>query len=146
MLQRPAFILGWLGLVPALAALGTALLGPGEWREFAFRAGALYAGLILSFLGGAWWGLATRASPEKAWRLYIVAVVPSLAAAALLLVMTPMGLVLMGLIIAATLLVDATLAAEGLTPANWMRLRVPLSLGLGAATIALGATALLGAG
>ncbi|MCS6987129.1 MAG: DUF3429 domain-containing protein [Sphingomonadaceae bacterium] len=144
MLQRSAFVLGWLGLVPAVIAALVVFLGPPAWRELAFRGGALYAGLILSFLGGAWWGLATRARPERAGALFTVAVAPTLAATALLLLMTPMGLVLMGLVIAATVLVDATLVGEGLTPANWLRLRVPLSLGLGAATIALGVAAMLG--
>jgi hypothetical protein len=141
MLQRPAFILGWLGLLPAVAAVVAAGLGAQPLRELAFRAGALYAGLILSFLGGAWWGLAARAR-ERAWLLYGVAVVPSLAALALLLLMDAPGVILMGVLILSTLLVDRALDGFGLTPANWMRLRVPLSVGLGAATILLGILAL----
>lgn len=146
MLHRPAFLLGYAGLLPAMLALAVAALGPPEWREFAFRAGALYAGLILSFLGGAWWGLATRSRPERAWPLYILSVVPSLAALVLLLVLTPDRLVVLGVLIALTLPVDRLLLAEGLAPANWLRLRVPLSLGLAAATIGLGLVALTGAG
>jgi hypothetical protein len=141
MLQRPAFVLGWLGLLPAFAAVGATLVGGQPLREFAFRAGALYAGLILSFLGGAWWGLASRAR-ERAWLLYSIAVVPSLAALALLLLMDAALVILMGVLILMTLPVDRTLGGFGLTPANWMRLRVPLSVGLGAATILLGILAL----
>ncbi len=142
MLPRPARLLGWSGLLPAAGALAAALLGPAPLPEFAFRAGALYAGLILSFLGGAWWGLATRAGPERAWPLYLVAVVPSLAALALLLVMTPPRLILLGLLIMATLPVDRLLVGLGLAPAGWMQLRVPLSLALGLLTVTLGAVAL----
>jgi hypothetical protein len=142
MLHRPAFLLGFAGLVPAFAALGAALWAPPEWRELAFRAGALYAGLILSFLGGAWWGLATRAGPEKAWPLYLIAVVPSLAAMALLLLLTPERLVLLGGLIALTLPVDALLLKLQLAPANWMKLRVPLTVGLSLATAGLGLAAL----
>jgi hypothetical protein len=138
MLQRPAFLLGFAGLIPALAALGVVLGGPPEWRDPAFRAGALYAGLILSFLGGAWWGLATRAVAGKAWPLYVLAVLPTLVALALLMVLTPAGLVVLGGLIVLTLPVDRLLVNGGLAPANWMRLRVPLSVGLGLATVGLG--------
>ncbi|MBS3961584.1 MAG: DUF3429 domain-containing protein [Sandarakinorhabdus sp.] len=138
MLYRPAFLLGYAGLIPAFAALGVAAFAPPEWRELAFRSGALYAGLILSFLGGAWWGLATRAGPERAWPLYILAVIPSLAALVLLLLLTPWRLVLLGGLIALTLPVDRLLLRLGLAPANWMQLRVPLTIGLSLATAGLG--------
>ncbi|MGQ5702505.1 DUF3429 domain-containing protein [Sandaracinobacteroides sp. A072] len=143
MLHRPAFYLGYSGLVPAFAALGVAAFAPPEWRELAYRAGALYAGLILSFLGGAWWGMATRAGPDRAWPLYLLAVVPSLAAMALLLVMTPERLILLGGVILLTLPVDRMLVTLGLAPANWMQLRVPLTLGLAGATAGLGLLAIL---
>jgi hypothetical protein len=146
MLHPPAFLLGYAGLIPAFAAVGVAAFAPPEWRELAFRGGALYAGLILSFLGGAWWGLATRAPGHRAWPLYILSVVPSLAALALLMLLTPGRLVLLGILIMLTLPVDRLLLAEGLTPANWMRLRVPLSVGLAGATIGLGLVAMQGAG
>jgi hypothetical protein len=142
MLQRPAFLLGYSGLIPAFAALGVALTAPPEWRELAYRAGALYAGLILSFLGGAWWGLSTRAPAERAWPLYIVSVLPSLAALALLMLLTPERLVMLGALIALTLPVDRLLVKSGLAPQNWMRLRMPLSLGLSLATVGLGLAAM----
>lgn len=141
MLHRPAFLLGYAGLVPAFTALGIAAFAPPEWRELAFRAGALYAGLILSFLGGAWWGLATRAGPERAWPLYILAVIPSLVALVLLLLLTPERLILLGGLIALTLPVDRLLLKMGLAPANWMKLRIPLTVGLSVATAGLGAVA-----
>jgi hypothetical protein len=142
MLQRPAFLLGYSGLLPAFAALGVALAGPPDWRELAFRAGALYAGLILSFLGGAWWGLSTRADAEKAWGLYILSVLPSLASLALLMLLTPERLVVLGGLIALTLPVDRLLVKSGLAPQNWMQLRVPLTTGLSLATVGLGLAAI----
>jgi hypothetical protein len=141
MLQRPAFLLGYAGLIPPLAAVGAALWAPPEWRELAFRAGALYAGLILSFLGGAWWGLATRAQAQRAWPLYLLAVVPTLVALALLMLLTPERLVLLGGLILFTLPVDGLLVRSGLAPANWMKLRVPLTVGLGVLTVGLGLAA-----
>ena len=143
MLQRPAFLLGTAGLIPAFAALATALAGPPEWRELAFRAGALYAGLILSFLGGAWWGLSTRADAEKAWPFYLMSVLPSLAALALLMLLTPPRLVVLGGLIALTLPVDRLLVQAGLAPQNWMLLRIPLTMGLSLATVGLGLAAMI---
>jgi hypothetical protein len=143
MLQRPAFLLGTAGLIPAFAALATALAGPPEWRELAFRAGALYAGLILSFLGGAWWGLSTRADAEKAWPFYILSVLPSLAALALLMLLNPPRLVVLGGLIALTLPVDRLLVQAGLAPQNWMLLRIPLTMGLSLATVGLGLAAMI---
>ena len=143
MLQRPAFLLGYAGLIPAFASLGVALTAPPEWRELAFRAGALYAGLILSFLGGTWWGLATRAPETRAWPLTIVSVLPSLAALALLMLLTPERLVALGAVIALTLPVDRLFVKSGLAPANWMLLRVPLTVGLSLATVGLGLAAMV---
>jgi hypothetical protein len=143
MLQRPAFLLGYSGLIPAFASLAVALTAPPEWRELAFRAGALYAGLILSFLGGAWWGLSTRADAARAWPLYIVSVLPSLAALALLMLLTPERLVMLGALIALTLPIDRLLVKSGLAPDNWMQLRVPLTVGLSLATVGLGLAAMV---
>jgi len=143
MLHRPAFLLGYAGLIPALAALGVAAFAPPDWRELAFRAGALYAGLILSFLGGTWWGLATRAEPERAWPLYILSVIPSLAALVLLMLLTPERLILLGGLIALTLPVDSLLLKMELAPPNWMKLRIPLTVGLSLATAGMGVVAMV---
>lgn len=142
-LPGPAFLLGYAGLLPAFASLAVALAGPPEWRELATQAGALYAGLILSFLGGAWWGLSTRAEAEKAWPFYLMSVLPSLAALALLLLLTPPRLVVLGGLIALTLPVDRLLVQAGLAPPNWMLLRVPLTVGLSLATAGLGLAAMI---
>lgn len=143
MLQRPAFLLGYAGLLPAFASLAVALAGPAEWRDLAIRTGALYAGLILSFLGGAWWGLSTRATAEKAWPFYILSVLPSLAALALLMQLNPARLVVLGGLIALTLPVDRLLVQSGLAPQNWMLLRIPLTVGLSLATVGLGLAAMI---
>jgi drug/metabolite transporter (DMT)-like permease len=143
MLYRPAFLLGYAGLLPAFAALVIALFGPPDWRELAFRAGALYAGLILSFLGGSWWGLATRSGPARAWALYLLAVGPTLAAMALLLVLTPPRLVLLAGLLMLTLPIDRLLVKIRLAPENWMQLRLPLTIGLALATAGLGVAAMI---
>jgi hypothetical protein len=47
-------------------------------------------------------------------------------------------LIVLGLFIAASLLVDLRLKAAGSTPDGWLALRIPLSLGLGLLTLAAG--------
>ena len=144
-----ARILGYAGLLPSLLALGwalTALGRPGGGPlVYGLAMGAqVYAALILSFLGGMWWGVAAlRVAPERLWSWLVMAVAPSLVAAAAFLsawiAPPPRGIALMlaaGLVLA--LFGDARLVREGLVPVWWMRLRVPLSVGLALETVVLG--------
>lgn len=136
---RAAFALGFAGLLPQGAA---ALLTLSRVYDGALVALA-YGALILSFLGGMWWGLAMFRRVGQPM-LVSLAVVPSLVAGAILAlaaVHLPIGLVAMGSAIMLTLPVDRWLVARGVAPANWMTLRVPLSFGLGGLTIAAGALA-----
>ncbi len=142
-----ARLLGLLGLLPQGLFL---LLVAVDHPRLVFAAQSLafaYAALILSFLGGLWWGLAATAARPPAW-LWIAAVMPSLAAFASFLPWALAGswpgpsLVLLGGAIMASLAVDRRLVRDGLAPDWWMRLRLPLSAGLGMMTIAIG---LLGA-
>lgn len=143
-----ARILGTLGLAPQ-AALGL-LVVAGDPR-FVFAAQSLafaYAALILSFLGGLWWGLASAMPrPAPAW-LWLAAVTPSLVALLSFLPWAFAGtwpapsLLLLGLAIVATLGVDRHLWRRGIAPPWWMRLRYPLSLGLGAMTAGIGLLAI----
>ena len=138
-------LLGFAGLLPQAAAIAVAYAGPSYWVSDAKALGALYAALIITFLGGAWWGIAASAPAAErrgalGW-LWIAAVLPSLLAFGLLgisalgqLDVEPV-LVMLGAGLLIALSVDARLA--GLAPAWWLRLRVPLSVLLGSATIAL---------
>jgi len=136
--------LGLAGILPQAACLAAILLGPPEWRYAALAIGAGYAGLILSFLGGMWWGIAAArdatGAPPPAW-IWFAAVVPSLIALGAYLPWVfgypwpGPSLVLIGSAIIVSLLVD--LAVRPLAPRWWMALRVPLSLGLGTLTILL---------
>lgn len=141
MLRLPLAVaaLGWAGLLPALAATIAVIAGPVEWREVAAAAGASYAALILSFLGGSWWGLAaaSRAAPPREAAL-AVAVLPSLAGWMALMLDRGAGLMLLGLLFVAVLPGDSWLARAGLAPAWWLRLRVPLSLGMASAALVMG--------
>lgn len=132
-LPRIVAAFGFAGLIPPVtAAAGLFLLPPGSPREFAWVALVFYGALIFSFLGGTWWAF-TAARPG-AGRL-LLAVGPSLLALATLLLLIsplsrPYAAALLAAAIALSPLADKALDADGLTPGWWMRLRVPLSIGL----------------
>ena len=136
--------LGLAGLLPQLACVLVLYLGPEEWRYAAQAIAFGYAALIFSFLGGMWWGMAAMAPAAQNRRslgwVWVAAVAPSLLA---LLAYLPWvfgetwpepSLVMLGAGILMSLAVDAKL--RGIAPAWWMALRVPLSVGLGLATVA----------
>lgn len=137
--------LGFAGLLPQAAAVAVIVLGRmhGDAPVGAAIAVALiYPALILSFLGGIWWGIAMRRGAGQA-RLAGMAVLPSLFALACVGLAGAAHrfdrpLVLLGIAVLLTLLVDRHLSKRGEAPAGWMRLRVPLSLGLGGLTILAG--------
>lgn len=134
-----ARLLGFAGLAPAIAAAILIALGEID----AATISVAYALLILSFLGGTWWGFAMQSVRYQAV-LTVIAVIPSLAAMALgagVLLTRGSGwsLVAIGVALILTLPVDRWLVARGIAPTGWMALRIPLSLGLGAVTIVAGA-------
>lgn len=138
-LSSTARLLGFAGLLPQIAFVGLQFVHPDPgWTLLAFAYGAL----ILSFLGGIWWGMAVAGrGPDTG--LLALSVAPTLVGMALLvgvLLQTTIRwpLVLLGSAIMLTLLVDRHLMNRGDAPPDWMRLRTPLSLGLGALTILAG--------
>lgn len=134
-------ILGYAGLFPQVAALATCFFGRDTdvGPMFAFA----YAALILSFLGGIWWGFAMNSGRDQG-RIATLAVIPSLFGALLILLsishILSLGcaLVLMGSAVMMTLLIDRRLVANDIAPRGWMALRIPLSIGLGSLTILCG--------
>lgn len=147
---RTARLLGFAGLVPQVVAVALILVGRRDPTDLAwipllvgYGLAMIYGAAILSFLGGIWWGWAMRRGEGQA-RLAMAAVVPSLVAAACVGAagmgggLGPAPAIVLGAAIILTLPVDQHLVATGEAPAGWMRLRVPLSLGLGSLTIAAG--------
>ena len=136
--------LGIAGLLPQFACLIVLYVGPVEWRFAALSLAFAYAALIFSVLGGRWWGIAAAAPAAERRRslgwLGVAAVLPSLIALAAFLpwvfgrTWPEPSLVMLGGAILLSPAVDAKLGP--LAPRWWMALRVPLSLGLGVATIA----------
>jgi hypothetical protein len=136
-------LLGGAGLLPPALAIIVRLAAGADAPQSgaALQLAILYAMLILSFLGGIWWGAgAARAPEERQSGLFAVAVLPSLAALllfALIEAFPLVGAILLAATIAATPLIDARLCRMGLMPGWWMRLRVPLSLLLGALVLVI---------
>lgn len=126
--------LGLAGLAPQVAVIFVLFQNDPATRYTALTLGYCYAALILSFLGGVWWGLAARAEETPAW-LWVAAVIPSLVALAAFPWGFTTSLIVLGTALIAALGVDWRLARTGLAPPWWMSLRVPLSLGLGGLTI-----------
>lgn len=135
----PAFLLfGAAGLLPPLALLLLILRTPDGLAVPVIYAVVLaYAALILSFIGGTWWGFAAARSERGGAGILAVAVSPSLLALALLAVAVRFpqgGGYALGAAIAASPLLDMLMQRSDLAPGWWLRLRIPLSLALGALT------------
>ncbi len=134
--------LGYAGLLPQMICVALAASGH-EWQFTAIAGGFAYAAAIFSFLGGVWWGQALAGGKAGAGA-YLIAVMPSLIATALFLPWSfgwewpGPALMYLGAFILLSPLVDRAL---GLASADFMRLRVHLSVGLGVLTIILGIVA-----
>lgn len=128
---RAALWLGYAGLLPAAAAVAVLVFGPAPWGPGAAQAHLVYAATIASFVGGAWWGLASaRAEAAALPALLAVSVVPSLLAWGFALLGGSPGLAGMAMLFVALLPVDGQLARAGIAPGWWLVLRRPLSLGM----------------
>ena len=139
-----AVALGASGLVlPAVAIVARLTAGtPPDTPlpAFLMLMAFMSASLILSFLGGIWWGVAIGRGADGFGGLLALAIAPTvvaLAIAALSGWFPKAGAVALGVAIVATLAVDRGLQKRGLVPAWWLRLRAPLSLALGMMTAAM---------
>ena len=155
-MKRPpaaALVLGFAGLLPPLATMAFQVFAQSQFDAYKAAlvgastglSGLTYIALILSFLGGTWWGAsAGRVTPGQLWGWLILSVVPTLiAAAALAGVWVDPEMrahaVAAALLIAMllSLIGDALLARARLVPDWWMTLRVPLSVLLAAEALGI---------
>jgi len=126
---RAALLLGAAGLLPTVIALGVMLLARHPERELAFRAAGAYGASILSFLGGAWWGLAaSRGHPRDLPFWLGLSVLPALAAWLVVTFLSPLSLAILSVLFLACLWVDRELGRRFVAPEWWLPLRLPLSL------------------
>lgn len=126
----PALLLGFAGLIPPVGLTAVALLDLGLFAPSTPGFVLTYAAVILSFLGGTWWGFVSR-SDRPGWTLLGISVLPALAGwAAIFSFKPPAALFALAIALLAALAVDAYLKRRRLAPRWWLRLRLPLSLGL----------------
>jgi len=138
----------WLGVAGLIPQILLVAIEMGERPIFGPAARGLalaYAALILSFIGGTWWGFASQAGERAPPWLWFAAVLPSLIAfaalAACAVAWSPApSLLVTGAALIAALRIDFKLAKEGLCPPGWLSLRMPLSLGLGGLCIFIAVT------
>jgi hypothetical protein len=143
---KAAALLGASGLVLPIVAIVVRLAAgtPPDTPMPAFLMLMAFfsSSLILAFLGGIWWGLALARSEGGTIGvgLLALAIAPTLVAlflAGLSGWMPRTAAVSLGGVIVLTLLVDRGLRRRRLVPGWWLRLRVPLSVALGALTAGL---------
>ena len=125
---RPALLLGWAGVIPfalltAVLVLGMEL-GPVD-PHWALRG---YGAAILSFLGGAQWGvlLARTQEADLLWR-YGVSVLPALLGFLCLLTPHTFGHVGLAVGLLALLAYDLSTVRRGLAPGWYGPLRLQLT-------------------
>ncbi len=122
-----ARLLGRLGLLPF--GLGALLVWAGlapELHRFVTQALSVYAAVIISFLGGIYWGLAMRHNAPPA-KLFIWGVVPALVAWPAVLMPPYAGLVVHGVLLLGCYAVDRRIYPT-LGVGAWLTLRFRLSL------------------
>ncbi|MFN4040236.1 MAG: DUF3429 domain-containing protein [Brevundimonas sp.] len=139
-----ARLLGYAGLLPQVGVVACLILGGPDIRFTAQTVGLAYAALIFSFLGGVWWGLSAAARRTVPRGIWAVAVLPSLIALATALPWAAglawrgPSLVVLGVFVMSSAIVDLRLRSLDMTPPGWLALRLPLSVGLGALTLLAG--------
>ena len=132
--------LGLAGLIPQILLTVIVIGFPVKFGRPAIGLALVYSALILSFVGGAWWGLAAYHKIRGSLWIWLAAIAPSLIAFAAIGAWTTgrspvSSLMVTGTSLIAALGVDFKLAAIGFCPTGWLRLRTPLSLGLGGLTV-----------
>ncbi len=134
------WLLGLSGLLPFV---GLALLLSGAFSDLDRLRGLLspdaagnalltYAAIILSFMGGAQWGLSMRAPSREANSAqlgYVVSVMPALLAWFAILLSPPAAaMLIMAAGFCALLAFDLTTVRNGIAPAWYPALRFPLTI------------------
>lgn len=127
-IPAPALLLGWFGVVPFAALTAAALLLPHAALQ-AVQTLVLYGAIILSFMGGAQWGLAMHSGAEEALATRLaVSVLPALAAFALALEPARVALIGLAAVFLLLLIYDFSTVRGGLAPLWYARLRLQLTL------------------
>lgn len=129
-IPRSALLLGWLGVLPFAASCLVAVFGNADAAGLALRALVVYGAIILSFMGGAQWGLAMAAvgeGPSALARRLAVSTLPALAAFGLAALASRTALIGLAAVFAALLVYDVSTARSGVAPPWYPALRSQLT-------------------
>jgi len=137
-IPRPALLLGWAGVIPFALLTAASVLDMHLWSLDPAMALGAYGACILSFMGGAQWGvLLPQEEGHAPFFRYLASVLPALLAFLCLLIPSTSGLI--GLIVGflALLAYDLSAVRQGLAPRWYASLRIQLTL---AVVVLLGIT------
>ena len=126
-ISRPAFVLGWLGVIPFAAFALLAVTGGVLPNGAAMSGLVLYGAIILSFMGGAQWGLSMVRGGGTIGTRLAISVLPALAAFGLWFLPAIQALLGLAAIFVALLLYDIAMARAGAAPAWYPALRTQLT-------------------
>lgn len=135
--------LGGGGLIPFIGCAVVAVLDPGVLGVQAIEVAILYGAVILSFLGGVFWGVAVfgKVEAEDRDHLLVVGVLPSLVAWFATFLPNPVASVSLSVAFLAVLVADRWAAQRRWVPGWWMRLRMRLSVVVFLCLVAIGTVA-----
>lgn len=128
-IPRPALLLGWAGVIPFALLAAASVLDIDLWSLNPTLALSAYGACILSFMGGAQWGiLLPRDNGHAPFSRFLISVLPALVAVVCLLIPHRPGLI--GLIAGflSLLAYDISTVRQGLAPRWYTSLRVQLTL------------------
>ncbi len=128
-IPRPALLLGWAGVIPFALLTAASVLDIQAWSLDPTMALQAYGACILSFMGGAQWGvLLPQEGGHAPFFRYLISVLPALLAFLCLLIPSTPGLI--GLIIGflALLAYDLSTIDQGIAPRWYASLRIQLTL------------------
>lgn len=123
----------WLGIAGLIPFVGLTLIVADVadlQHDQALAALVAYGALILTFLGGAQWGLSISEPDDRGatWCRLSISVLPSLVSWAALLMSSSAGLITLAISFAMVLIVDVAWYRQGRSPEWYVRLRIGLSL------------------
>ena len=122
-----ALLWGWAGVLPFAMAAGAIGFAGTDVAQVAAQILVPYGAIILTFMGGAHWGIATRQSADYAW-LYTTGILPSLVAVVAISLPLLPAIAVLAVGLVALLLGDLVLVRRDLLPAWYGRLRTQLTV------------------
>ncbi|MDB5819605.1 MAG: hypothetical protein JWQ11_3245 [Rhizobacter sp.] len=126
-LDERALRLGYAGLIPFVVGAALMWIVLPDARTHVAKALTAYAAVIVSFLGGIHWGLSFRQHAPTQAVSYVWGVVPSLVACVALMMTPEAALVVLGVMLVVSYLVDRKVyPLEGARV--WLTLRFRLSV------------------